>query len=451
MEQNPEPKAGALSPRAFARGFLGTFSLRTVGAAVSLATTVILARALGTAGFGVYAYALALVALLAVPAQFGIGTVLMRFCSAYERGQQYGLLRGLLRWSNTVVLITSLLFAAGAAAVLLLFPSLLPEGGGGRTAVWLGLMLLPIVALGDLRAASLTGLHQYWKGQVPEMLVRPGGVLLIVSAVWLLRPGAGFTAGEVMVYYLAASLTAFALGAWWLWRALPAGVHQAAPETEIPVWRRAGQLLTISRGGGMMLNRIDLVFLGALAGASSAGVYRAATALASLIAFGLAAVNVVAAPNFSRLDVEKERAEMVRMLAMASKLSLACALPLVAVLVVFGRDIISVVYGKPFAGAYVPLIILVLGQLFNAATGPVGSLLVMTGQEWWSMTAVATALAVTIPAYVVLVPRFGAVGAASATATGVVVLNGIMAVRAWYWLNLTRGSEPAAEAGVHGG
>jgi O-antigen/teichoic acid export membrane protein len=109
------------------------------------------------------------------------------------------------------------------------------------------------------------------------------------------------------------------------------------------------------------------------------------------------------------------------------------------------------VYGKPFAGAYVPLIILALGQLFNSATGPVGSLLVMTGQEWWSMTAVLAALAVSIPAYLLLVTRFGAVGAASAAAAGIVVMNGLMAIRAWYWLgHATRSERPAAEVGVHG-
>jgi O-antigen/teichoic acid export membrane protein len=109
------------------------------------------------------------------------------------------------------------------------------------------------------------------------------------------------------------------------------------------------------------------------------------------------------------------------------------------------------VYGKPFAGAYVPLVILALGQLFNAATGPVGSLLVMTGQEWWSMCAVVAALAVSIPAYLLLVTRFGAIGAASAAAVGLVVLNGLMAIRAWYWLGLAKRQQAAAEVGVHGG
>jgi O-antigen/teichoic acid export membrane protein len=449
MERRREAKGGQLSQRAFARSFLGVFALRTTGAAVSLLATVVLARALGTAGFGAYAYAIALVALLSIPAQFGIGTLLMRFCSAYQRGEQWGLLRGLLQWANRAVLITSLSFAAGAAIVIALFPRLLPEGG--HAAVWLALLLLPLVTLGELRAASLTGLHQYWKGQVPEMLVRPGGVLLIVAAVRLARPNATFTAAEVMVYYIVASSVAFALGAWWLWRTLPAAVREAEPEKDVPVWRRTGRVLTVSRGGGMILNRIDLLFLGALASASAAGVYRSASALASLIAFGLLAVNAVAGPNFSRLHADTDLAEIRRTLILATQLSLACAVPIVGVLMVFGRDIITVVYGRPFVDAYAPLILLALGQLFNAATGPVGSLLVMTGQERWNMIAVITALAIVTPAYLVLVPRFGAAGAAAAAATGVVVLNIIMAGRAWYWLRLAGPMKPMTiEAGAFG-
>lgn len=441
METSGGARRGALSQRAFARSFLGVFSLRTAGAAVSLLATVVLARALGTTGFGAYAYAIALVALLAIPAQFGIGTLLMRFCSAYERAEQWGLLRGLLQWANTAVLITSILFAAGAAIVLALFPRLLPDGG--QTAVWLALILLPIVTLGEVRAASLNGLHQYWKGQVPEMLVRPGGVVLIVGTIKLVKPEATFTAAEVMIYYVAASAMAFALGAWWLWKALPAAVHHAKPETDVPSWRRTGQVLTVSRGGAMILNRIDLLFLGALAGASAAGVYRSASALASLIAFGLASVSAVSNPNFARLHVDTDLTEIRRTLILATKLSLACAIPIVAILMAFGRDIITVVYGRPFVDAYAPLIILALGQLFNAATGPVGSLLAMTGQERWNMFGVITALAIATPAYLLLVPRFGAAGAAAAAATGVVTLNTIMVSRAWYWLGVSRPIEAA--------
>lgn len=442
-------KARKLSSRAFARGFVGAFALRTVGAGMSLLATVVLARALGIAGFGIYSYALALVSLLSVPAQFGTGTVLTRFCASYESTEQYGRLKGLLRWANTVVLRSSLLFGAGAAVVLALFPGLLPEGD--HRAVWLALMLLPLVSLGDLRAASLTGLHQYWKGQVPEMIVRPGGVLLMVGAVWLLRPDASFTPAETMTYYLCATLAAFSVGAWWLWRSLPAAVHDAEPETEIPVWRRAGQVLTITRGGAVILSRIDMIFLGALAGSAAAGVYRAASALASLIAFGLLAVNVVAAPNFSRLSAEADRGELVRTLALATKLALACALPIIAVMIVFGRDIITAVYGKEFVGAYVPLVILAVGQFVNAATGPVGPLLAMTGQEKWNMVSALTAVVVSVPAYFVLVPPYGAIGAASASTLGLVVLYGILTARAWYWLRLPPSSEgKTIEAGAHG-
>jgi O-antigen/teichoic acid export membrane protein len=232
---------------------------------------------------------------------------------------------------------------------------------------------------------------------------------------------------------------------------LPAAVRDAEPEKDVPVWRRTGRVLTVSRGGGMILNRIDLLFVGALAGASAAGVYRSASALASLIAFGLLAVNAVAGPNFSRLHVDTDLEEIRRTLILATKLSLACAVPIVGLLMVFGRDIITVVYGRPFVDAYAPLILLALGQLFNAATGPVGSLLVMTGQERWNMIAVITALAIVTPAYLVLVPRFGAAGAAAAAATGVVVLNTIMAGRAWYWLRLAGPMKPMTiEAGAFG-
>jgi O-antigen/teichoic acid export membrane protein len=114
-----------------------------------------MARVLGVDSFGVYAYCLALVTLVAVPAEFGLGTVLIRFVAAYEKDQRWGHLQGLLRWSSRFVIWLSLALAVGAAVIVEVFPGLVP--GENLSAFRWSLLLVPIVALAKLRTAALAG------------------------------------------------------------------------------------------------------------------------------------------------------------------------------------------------------------------------------------------------------------------------------------------------------
>ncbi|MFW6089999.1 MAG: oligosaccharide flippase family protein, partial [Gemmatimonadota bacterium] len=95
--------------------------LRVSSAAVSLVVSILLARMLGPEGYGIYAFAYAVIMLLALPAQAGLPTLLVREVARYEADERWGLLAGLLRRSNQLVGLLTVLIVAGAAAVMLLF------------------------------------------------------------------------------------------------------------------------------------------------------------------------------------------------------------------------------------------------------------------------------------------------------------------------------------------
>jgi len=57
---------------------LGSFALKATNALVGFLTTVLLARMLGAQGYGIYAYALSLITLLALPVAAGLPKLLIR-------------------------------------------------------------------------------------------------------------------------------------------------------------------------------------------------------------------------------------------------------------------------------------------------------------------------------------------------------------------------------------
>ncbi len=82
-------------------------------------------------------------------------------------------------------------------------------------------------------------------------------------------------------------------------------------------------------------------------------------------------------------------------------------------------------FGPEFATGASVLLVLVAGHGINVMTGPVGTVLVMTGHEKIMRNNVLAAAAVNIGLNLVLVPRMGALGAAVATAASLALVNGL--------------------------
>jgi O-antigen/teichoic acid export membrane protein len=74
--------------------------------------------------------------------------------------------------------------------------------------------------------------------------------------------------------------------------------------------------------------------------------------------------------------------------------------------------------------------------MVDVVCGPVGLLLIMTGHERTSARVVAVTTALNVALNAALIPAFGGVGAASATACSIVVRNLVLVVTARRRLHL---------------
>ena len=80
-------------------------------------------------------------------------------------------------------------------------------------------------------------------------------------------------------------------------------------------------------------------------------------------------------------------------------------------------------WGQEFVSAYSILIVLAIGQFVNISTGSCCLLLVMTGHEKIHSYISFCSLLMNVVLNIVLIIRFGALGAAIATATTVIFEN----------------------------
>jgi len=80
-------------------------------------------------------------------------------------------------------------------------------------------------------------------------------------------------------------------------------------------------------------------------------------------------------------------------------------------------------FGADFVAGYPALIILTAGMIVNAAAGPVGLLLNMTGHQRLCAKIFGTSALINVVLNALLIPQLGIVGAALATAATMILWN----------------------------
>lgn len=404
----------------------GTFVLKVTAIGLGFLTTLLLARVLGAAEYGAYAYAMAWLGLLGIPATLGFHQLLVRDVAIYHAQEEWGLLRGLLSFSNRLVLTVSIVLTAIAAlAGWMLLGS--RENNSMLLVFWVALLILPFSALTQLRQAAMRGFQQIILGQLPEMLIRP--VLFMVmlgGAVFFFRQN--LTAQLAVALNVVATVIAFAIGLYWLNKIRPIETKTANPQFRTRTWLGGALPLLVVGGMHVINSQADTIMLGAIKGASEVGIYAVIKKLVDLVVFILIAVNTSIAPTIARCYADGESERLQRIVSKSTRVISLATLPVAFGLIFFG-DQVLLLFGAEFAQGSDALIILSLAQLVNAGMGSVGLILIMTHHERDAAIGIGIAASLNILLNAILIPLWGVNGAATATAMSTIVWNILLAIK----------------------
>ena len=407
-----------------ARGAFGVFVVKVAGTGLFFGLHVLLARLLGVSRYGIYVYAITWINILVILCLLGFPGSLVRFIAEYNAKQQWGLLRGILRRSTQTVLGFSILVGAIGAIIIFFLRSRLSSEVA--ISFYIGFALLPVFALSTLREASLRALKCVVQSELLLRVIRPVLLGLIVLGIFsTLR--ASLTVSYVMSANAVAVVGVFITGTILLRKSLPESASQAVPAYAQRQWLKVSLPLLLIAGMHIILKRTDIVMIGAILGSDDAGIYSAASRISDLVVFGLMAINSILAPMISELYHSGRKQELQRIITLAARAIFVFTLSASVILVVFGKHVLTF-FGREFAVAFVPLLILLSGQLVNALAGSVGYLMIMTGHQNQAGAIIAVSAAVNIILNALLIPLMGLVGAAISTAFTMVLWNITMLV-----------------------
>ena len=382
---------------------------------------IYLARMLGAEQLGAFSLFDVIAQTVAAFAGLGLSYAMVRFIPEHAGSGQPRHVRQLLITAFSTTLLLGV--CAGVAVAVL----------GARLADWLPelrpyLSLFPIAGamallamLTGMSAQALRGfLDIRWMVFVASFLQL---TLKIAIAVALLS--LGWALRGYMIAVVASLLLAFGGMAWGLSRHLARLGHaddHVLPETRRMWWSYAYTMYASSLLG-MAVVPVERFLIGGVLDLASLGIWTAVRMLQSLPQAFLQIVITVVAPMFVGAKGKDGSREVADLYRIGTDWVCRLAFPLLIFLATFGDQVLGL-YGSQFSSAgYWALLILLVGQVVNLATGPVGAILYMLGQEKLMLRISLLSDGLFFAFLLVLTPALGLVGASAASALATICSN----------------------------
>ncbi|NQX86547.1 MAG: flippase [Flavobacteriaceae bacterium] len=188
--------------------------------------------------------------------------------------------------------------------------------------------------------------------------------------------------------------------------------------------------MMISSAIVMIMGWSDVFVLGFYAEEHEIGVYNVAVKLSTIVSFTYNAVATIATPKIA-LYYKNEDTKLLReTIGFSSRLIFFCGLPIFTFIFIFPEFILSF-FGLEFVEGKTVLRILLIAQLTNVITGPVGAIFQMTEKQKILQNYILIALVFNVVFSLILVRFFYLEGVAIASAIGMMLWNVLGAYFIW--------------------
>lgn len=418
------------------------------GAVLQFAVVLLITRGISRTGAGIVLEAIAIFTLASTWSGLGADTGLVRFLPALIAASRRSQLRALVLTALVPVAVASTLAGAAlGAAAPWLAPHLFRQADTNATTAALRLLavFLPFGTVAGVAAAGSRGLQRIVPYVAIINLGIPAGRVIAIAAVLVVT-----TSQSAVLAAWAVPLVAAAVAALITLRAAVQRLSQPGDDDGRGLvrefWSFAGPR-GLAAVCGTTVAWIDVVLVGAFTSPKQAAVYAAASRIAVLGAYALQAAGMVMSPEFSRRHTLRDWAGLGEVYRAATLWMMMAGWPFCISVVAF-PTVYMRVFGHGYDSGADALAIIGAAQLVNLATGNITFVLLMTGRSRLNMMNAAVNCTTNVSLNLLLIPRYGIVGAAVAWAVCIVGVNLLELAEAWRTVRLRPFSRRYATTGL---
>ena len=402
------------------------FILRIFAALVTVALTAEITRSLGPSLSGEYFFIVALLGFLISFSSFGLPPAILKLSSINSKDSKFH--SSLFTKSIIIVSISS-----GIVLVLLFFFVHMSGAIGARNYIIeknypiVVFTILPLTLL-TLLSSLFQAKHFYFKMIFCTTLGYQ--IFLLI----MLNIQSGYLLEDLYYYFFVALSITLIVALIWYFSSCSGKISLNSEPNFTELMALSVPLFSVA-----ILSQVNAFsaqyFLSVFSTSIDLGIFAVVMRVAIVTGFFFTAVTKVVTPKIAHFYSCGRVQELQKTISDGNRLLLFFSVPVCVILLIFGREIL-VFFGPGFAAGYVPLVIVIVGQLFAAILGLAVFTLQMTGHQ----TTLRRDSFFTIPSSVfvafVLTREFGIVGAAFSSLFSLVLINGVATYRVYRLLNL---------------
>ena len=397
---------------------------RILSLAVNFAVQILIVRYLSKSDYGAFAYALSIASLGETFTTFGLDRAITRFVPIYDERGEYNKMFG------AIVMVVGTILGLGLTAVLLVYGLQSVVSGSliSNDKAMSLLLILIFLSLVQSLDNLTTGMFAVFSRPraifFRKYVLAPGLRLTVVLVLVLSNAGVLFLAAG----YVAAGAIGVAIYLVILVRVLRqqgllGRFHvgtMKVPAREILSFTIP--LLTSDLVYAVM-NTSDAVLLGHFKGADAVASFRVIWPLAQMNQIVLASFGILFTPMIARLFARDDREGIDQVYWGTAVWMAIISFPIFALTFSLAKPLTTAFYGDRYSSSALYLTLLSLGYYFNAAVGSNGLTLKVFGLLRYVVVINVIAAAVNIGLNVLLIPRYGALGAAIGTCSTLIAHN----------------------------
>ena len=388
-------------------------------------------RLLGAEQYGLHSLAISAATIFTAIASLGLDTTLVRYVARLASKQDASGLWGVLQIGIGLAAITSLLISVGLfilaepiAEVVFQEPKLLPL-------LQLLCLIIPFMTLSDVLAGATRGFKKMHYTVIARDMAQPVFRVMLIGILALI----GIDAFLALITFgvtnfIAAALLFYFLNKEFFLRRPLRSARRDFRETltfALSLW--LSDLLKKFR------KNIQALLLGVFSTVVNVGILTLINRINLLGRVAYTSTVASAKPIISELYAQNDLAQMGRLYQSTSRWVFMLNLPGVLVILLLPEAILSL-FGQSFVIGAAPLTIMAWSSLITVSTGLSGSIIDMTGYNKLKLINSVINVALAIGSNLLLIPRWGVLGAAVATLISVTAINVLRVLEVWFLFHI---------------
>ena len=399
--------------RELTRASAGAVGVRAVGAVFGFLFNVLLARSLGREGTGAVMFYLNFATMTGLLATGGMDVVGLREIS--RQGADPPGAECVFGHILSNALLSALLFSLGGWIFLFFFGGRL----SGIHSQWIfatSVIILFLTAFQKSFSDWLIALHDLAASQLTFYFINRVAAVALLFAVMISAGAAGESKTAFIVIYAAGLFLAVLYAvrrifARFPWRTILPRLRPSAPLF------RDGISCGMQNAGFVALGLSPFILLGALSNISELGSFAVSQRLVALMVLVLTTISQFAMRDFALAYADRDIAALSEALTASVRLTFVSAVGIAIPLAILAPFWL-LLFGRAFAGAAPVLALLSLGICAQCLGMPFQSALLATHHERTARNVTFVCAAAGIALNLLLIPRWGAEGAALGTGIG---------------------------------